>query len=35
MTSGDRMGFVVVFNTLHVDRYKKRAYIFCSTQEFL
>ena len=30
--SGD---FVVVFNTLHVGRYKKRAYIFCSTQEFL
>ena len=34
MTSADRMGFVVVFNTLH-GRYKKRAYIFCSTQEFL
>ena len=30
MTSADRMGFVVVFNTLHVGRY-----IFCSTQEFL
>lgn len=29
------MGFVVVFNTLHVGRYKKREYIFCSTQEFL
>lgn len=35
MTIADRMGFVVVFNTLHVGRYKKRAYIFCSTQEFL
>lgn len=23
MTSADRMGFVVVFNTLHVGRYKK------------
>ena len=28
MTSADRMGFVVVFNTLHVGRYKKRAYIY-------
>lgn len=26
MTSADRMGFVVAFNTLHVGRYKKRAY---------
>lgn len=35
MTSADRMGFVVAFNTLPVGRYKKRAYILFYPRVFV
>lgn len=34
MTSADRMGFVVVFNTLHVGRYKNEHIYFVLPKSF-